>query len=62
MSPIERGMSYEDVNIKSEDGIALHGWLIFHERDSTKHNTVIFMHENAGNIGLRMDYFELLYK
>ena len=55
-------MSYEDVHIKSEDGITLHGWLIFHERDSTKHNTVIFMHENAGNIGLRMDYFELLYK
>lgn len=24
--------------------------------------TVMFLHENAGNIGLRMDFFELLYK
>ena len=32
-------MSYEDVHIKSEDGIPLHGWLMFHECDSTKHNT-----------------------
>ena len=23
---------------------------------------MIFLHENAGNIGLRMDYFEILYK
>lgn len=24
-------------------------------------NTVIFFHENAGNLGLRMDYFTMLY-
>ena len=24
-------------------------------------DTVIFLHENAGNIGLRLDYFELIY-
>lgn len=24
--------------------------------------TVVFLHENAGNIGLRLDYFEILYK
>ena len=24
-------------------------------------DTVVFMHENAGNIGLRMDYFEKVY-
>ena len=24
-------------------------------------NTVVFFHENAGNLGLRMDYFTLLY-
>ncbi len=25
-------------------------------------DTVVFLHENAGNIGLRLDYFELLVK
>ncbi len=24
--------------------------------------TIVFMHENAGNIGQRMQYFEILYK
>ena len=23
---------------------------------------MVFLHENAGNIGLRLDYFEILYK
>ena len=39
----------------------LHGWLIYKETDAKKHDTVVFFHENAGNIGLRMDYFELLH-
>lgn len=29
--------------------------------DGTTRNTVIFFHENAGNIGLRLDYFSMLY-
>lgn len=24
-------------------------------------DTIIFLHENAGNIGLRLDWFELMY-
>jgi hypothetical protein len=27
-----------------------------------KRNTIVFFHENAGNIGLRMDWFEQMYK
>lgn len=30
-------------------------------QDGSERNTVIFFHENAGNIGLRMDYFSMLY-
>lgn len=33
---------------------------MFHE-DSKAKDTVVFMHENAGNIGLRLDWFELAY-
>ena len=35
----------------------LRGWLIRPEKDLSK-RTIVFYHENAGNIGLRMDYFE----
>ena len=31
------------------------------ETDSRSKDTIIFFHENAGNIGLRLDYFELIY-
>ena len=31
------------------------------DADSRNKDTIIFLHENAGNIGLRLDYFELIY-
>ena len=34
---------------------------MFHE-DSKAKDTIVFMHENAGNIGLRMDWFKLAYE
>ena len=29
--------------------------------DGSTRNTVVFFHENAGNLGLRLDYFSMLY-
>jgi pimeloyl-ACP methyl ester carboxylesterase len=29
--------------------------------DGSSRNTVVFFHENAGNLGLRLDYFSFLY-
>jgi fermentation-respiration switch protein FrsA (DUF1100 family) len=49
------------VEIVSEDGIKLHGWLMTSETTPPSFkdkDTIVFMHENAGNIGLRLDYFE----
>jgi len=60
-SPEERSLTFIDVNIKAGDGTQLHGWLIYHQKDSRNCDTVVFMHENAGNIGLRMDYFQMLH-
>jgi len=46
------------------------GWNMYHtdsENDSSLNtdgsvrNTVVFFHENAGNLGLRLDYFSMLY-
>ena len=54
-------MKYDNVSVETKDKLTLKGWLILQE-DALKKDTVVFMHENAGNIGLRMDYFEILHK
>ena len=38
----------------------IRGWFIHHP-NPLNHKTILFMHENAGNIGLRLDYFETVY-
>lgn len=60
-SPAERRMHFDDVNIVASDGTKLHGWLIYHPEQNKNCDTIVFMHENAGNIGLRMDYFAMLH-
>ena len=70
-SPAERNMNYLTVTIERENGVKLKGWFICH-LDSEANNVfksdelenrrlVVFFHENAGNIGLRLDYFQQLY-
>jgi len=55
-------MDYRDVFLKASDKTNLHGWMILQPKDKMRQApTVIFMHENAGNIGLRMDYFHSLH-
>ena len=34
---------------------------MYQEEDCKNADTLIFFHENAGNIGLRMDYFEIIH-
>lgn len=67
-SPLDRGMPYKDVHITS-GGEVLHGWLIFaagaEEKNGSFVNrrpTVVFFHENAGNIGIRLGFFEAYIK
>lgn len=55
-------MKHEEVTIVTKDGLKLQAWFIYQKKKPEKRDTVIFLHENAGNIGLRMDYFEILYK
>lgn len=53
-------MRYEMVEITTDDGIKLRGWFILqgeNNAEAKKHDTFVYFHENAGNIGLRMDYF-----
>jgi pimeloyl-ACP methyl ester carboxylesterase len=58
--PMERNLPYEDVWPKTRDNVTLHGWFLKQQDPSSP--TVLFFQANAGNIGMRMDYIEQLYK
>ena len=49
------------MTIETKDGLKLKGWFTFHPEDANMKTTVIFFHENAGNIGYRIDFMEWLY-
>lgn len=53
------GLDYEEVSIRTEDNVTLHGWYIPHEKSR---GTVLFMHGNAGDIGDRMDTILQLHR
>lgn len=55
--PGEINLNYEDVEIKTSDGIILRGWFT----PSSYQNlnpTIVYLHENAGNIGGRTPYMK----
>ena len=60
--PERRGMAYDEIWIETEDKQKLQGWFIKQKSEPEKQRTIIFLHENAGNLGLRNDWFELIYK
>ena len=72
-SPEERRIKYETIELHVPDcpDDVIQGWLmthsdsqhdtLFYADGTTPRKTVVFFHENAGNLGLRLDYFSLLY-
>jgi fermentation-respiration switch protein FrsA (DUF1100 family) len=61
-SPAVRDLKFEDISVPTTGGFTLHGWLMTHGDTYKGKDTIVFMHENAGNIGLRLDYFEPMCK
>jgi len=59
-NPGERNIPYDDIYIKTKDGFTLHGWFL-KQKNSTQVDTIIYFHENAGNIGNRMNDLENFY-
>ena len=51
-TPGRIGLQYEDLQLKTSDGISLHGWFIPAQHPR---GTVLFLHGNAGNISHRLD-------
>ncbi|MCR4338114.1 MAG: alpha/beta hydrolase [Candidatus Omnitrophica bacterium] len=54
-TPKSHGLDYQDVAIKTEDGVSLHGWWVPSIRIPPSKTTVLFLHGNAGNIGDRTE-------
>ena len=50
-SPADVGLNYSDVELRTSDGIRVHGWFVPHPDART---TLIYCHGNAGNIGRRI--------
>ena len=59
-NPMERGIPYEDVYVRTSDNLRLHMWVM--KRPEVEAATIIYFHGNAGNIGFRLDIYEDIYK
>ncbi len=53
------GLAYQDVFLTTTDGIRLHGWYVPHAEADT---TLLIFHGNAGNIGHRLAWIEMLHR
>lgn len=58
-TPADRGLTYEDVSIPTEDGEILHGWWI-PATTQPPAGHVLFFHGNAGNMSRRVADAEVL--
>ena len=58
-SPAERGLLCEDLYVPAKDGTKLHIWLL---RAKTKAPLVLYLSGNVGNVGLRLDLLEEMYR
>jgi len=51
-TPADVGLAYEDVRIRTSDGVTIHGWMIPCPGAEV---TLLFLHGNGGNIGDRVE-------
>lgn len=59
-SPADKGLEFEDVYMQTKDGLRIHGWFITCGERSAEAPTILFCHENAGNIGLRIPNYRAI--
>jgi fermentation-respiration switch protein FrsA (DUF1100 family) len=58
-TPAQIKLQYEDLHLKTSDGIDLHGWYV---PAPEPRGTVLFLHGNAGNISHRLDSIAMFYR
>jgi fermentation-respiration switch protein FrsA (DUF1100 family) len=58
-TPAVIGLPYEDVRLRADDGVELHGWYVPAAREPAP--AVLFLHGNAGNISHRIEKIAILH-
>ncbi len=58
-TPARFGLPYEDLYLKTADGIMLHGWYV---PAAQPRGTVLFLHGNAGNISHRIESVQMFHR
>lgn len=58
-TPALARLQYEDLHLKTSDGIDLHGWYV---PATEPRGAVLFLHGNAGNISHRIDSVEMFHR
>jgi fermentation-respiration switch protein FrsA (DUF1100 family) len=58
-TPQSIGLAYDDVTLRTEDGVRLHGWFV---PAPTPRATLLFFHGNAGNISHRLDSLRIFHE
>jgi fermentation-respiration switch protein FrsA (DUF1100 family) len=58
-TPADWGLAYEDVGLRTADGVALHGWYVPHPQ---ARRVLLFFHGNAGNISHRGDSVAIFHR
>lgn len=59
-TPADFGMAFEDLHLQAADGNLIHGWFV--PAAEAEAPVVLFLHGNAGNIGLRLDHIQQLHR
>ncbi|KAJ6812045.1 protein bem46-like [Iris pallida] len=59
VTPARLHLDYEDVSLRSADGVRLHAWFIKHS-PPVPGPTILFFQENAGNIAHRLEFVRVM--
>lgn len=57
-TPKSWGLDYQDVTLRTQDGLSLHAWYVPHAQ---ARQTLLFFHGNAGNISHRRESIEIFH-
>jgi fermentation-respiration switch protein FrsA (DUF1100 family) len=52
ITPDAIGVAYEDIHLKADDGVMLHGWRLYSDKPAS--GTILFFHGNGENISTHM--------
>ncbi len=52
ITPTERGISFREINLKTDDGETIYAWFLEHDHPQAE---VVFFHGNAGNLSLWLE-------